>query len=120
MQLLPTQSVVNGVCKIKGPQVPFLLTDTGQANVMVHVAISDGTHMNFPSGGGGQGSGSTVLPPGKYLVTVMVVAFCDAAFGRSYDSSVSLGGKQVVTASGSVPADFTREDGSFVFKLTVS
>ena len=53
-------------------------------------------------GSGAQTVRSTVLPPGDYDCAIVVAAFSHGAFGPTYDSSVSIGGKKVATAQGSV------------------
>ena len=120
MELQLTKSVVKGVCSITGPQVPFLLADTGQANVMIHVVLSDGTHVHFPDGSGTTTTSSTVLPPGDYACTVMVAAFSHGAFGSSYSSSISIGGKKVATAQGDLADDVEEEDDNQSFILRVA
>jgi hypothetical protein len=120
MDLKLTKNVVKGICSIKGPQVPYVLGDAGQANVMIHVALSDGTHMHFPDGSGAQATGSTVLPPGDYACTVMVAAFTHGAFGSTYLSSISIGGKKVASAEGEVPDGVEEEDDNQSFVLRVA
>ena len=120
MNLKLTKSVVKGVCIVAGPQVPFVLGDTGQANVMINVALSDGTHFHFPDGSGTQTSGATVLPPGDYDCAVMVAAFSHGAFGSSYNSSLTVGGKKVATAAGTLPAGVDSEDDIQSFVLRVA
>ena len=109
MDLQLSKNVVKGICSIGGPQVPYVLADTGQANVMIHVVISDGTHISFPDGSGLQTTGSTVLPPGDYACTVLVGAFSHGAFGTSYTASIAIGGKKVASAQGDV-ADASEEE----------
>lgn len=119
MNLKLGKSVVKGVCTVSGPQVLFVLGDAGQANVMIHVALSDGTHIHFPDGSGTQTSRATVLPPGDYDCVVMVAAFTHGAFGSTYDTTVSVAGKKVATASGEVPSDVESEDDMQSFVLRV-
>ena len=120
MDLQLSKNVVKGICSIAGPQVPFVLGDSGQANVMIHVVISDGTHFSFPDGSGVQTTGSTVLPPGDYACTVMVAAFSHGAFGTSYNASISIGGKKVASAQGDVTDASEEEHDSQSFVLRVS
>jgi hypothetical protein len=120
MELKLSKSVVKGVYVTSGPQVLFELGDTGQANVMVNAALSDGTHFQFPDGSGVQTSRTTVLPPGDYNCAIVVAAFSHGAFGSSYNTSVSIGGKQVATATGDVADGSDEEDAvrSFVLRIT--
>jgi hypothetical protein len=120
MELKLTKNVVKGVCTVSGPQVLFVLGDTGQANVLINVAVSDGTHIHFPDGSGVQTSRTTVLPPGDYDCAIMVAAFSHGAFGSSYNTSVSIGGKKVATASGDVASGEEEEDDIQSFVLRVS
>lgn len=120
MDLKLTKSVVKGVCKVAGPQVEFVLSDAGQANVLIHVALSDGTHLHFPDGSGARTVSSTVLPPGDYDCAVMVAAFSHGAFGTSYDSRVAIGGKAVAVAQGDVATGSSVEDDIESFVLRVS
>lgn len=103
MELKLTKSVVKGVCTVTGPQVLFVLSDAGQANVGIHVTLSDGTHIDFPDGSGVKTERTSVLPKGDYFCAVSVSAFNHGAFGDTYDSTVSIGGKKVATAKGAVP-----------------
>ncbi len=111
-------TVKGGVCTVTGPQVLFTLGDAGQANVMINVALSDGTHFHFPDGSGAQTSRTTVLPPGDYDCAILCAAFSHGAFGTSYKSSVVVGGKKVATADGDV-ADADVEDDLETFTLRV-
>jgi hypothetical protein len=120
MELKLTKNVVKGVYPVAGPQVLFVLGDAGQANVLVNVAVSDGTHIHFPDGSGTQTSRATVLPPGDYDCAIMVAAFSHGAFGSSYDTSVSIGGKKVAAAAGSVADGVDEEDDIQSFVLRVS
>jgi hypothetical protein len=120
MQLKLSKNVVKGVCTVKGPQVPFVLADDGQANVMINVALSDGTHFHFPDGSGVQTSRTTVLPPGDYDCAIMVAVFGHGAFGKTYDSHVAVGGKKVASAAGELPANVDAEDDIQSFTLRVS
>ena len=120
MELKLTKSVVKGVCTVSGPQVPFVLGDSGQANVLINVALSDGTHIHFPDGTGVQTSRTTVLPPGDYDCAINVVAFSHGAFGSSFNTSISIGGKKVATAVGDVAPDAEEEDDIQSFVLRVS
>lgn len=105
MEIKFTKSVVQGVHTVTGPQVLFVLGDAGQANVSVHVTLSDGTHIDFPDGTGVQTQRTTVLPSGDYSCAVSVTAFNHGAFGDTYDASVSVGGKKIATATGTLPAN---------------
>lgn len=119
MQLKLTTNVVKGVCTVKGPQVLFVLGDDGQANVLIDVALSDGTHIDFPDGSGVQTSRSTVLPPGNYDCAILVAAFNHGEFGSSYKSSVSVGGKKVATAAGNIAVGKGENDTqSFVLRVS--
>lgn len=120
MELKLAKSVVQGVCKVMGPQVLFVLGDAGQANVGVHVTLSDGTHIDFPDGSGVQTQRTTVLPSGDYSCAVSVTAFNHGAFGDTYDASVSIGGKKVATATGTLPTDSDGETAIRAFTLRVS
>jgi hypothetical protein len=120
MELKLTKNVVKGVYEVSGPQVLFVLSDAGQANVMVNVALSDGTHFHFPDGSGAQTSRTTVLPPGNYDCAIMVAAFSHGAFGSSYNTTVSVGGKKVATAAGEVASDDEQENDIQSFVLRVS
>ncbi len=120
MEVKLTKNVVKGVYSTQGPQVTFTLADDGQANVAIHVALSDGTHFAFPDGNGSQMEASTRLPPGDYTVAVLIAAFTHGAFGSSYASSVSIGGKKVVSAKGSVATGSNEEDDSNSFTLRVA
>ena len=120
MELKLTKNVVKGVCTVSGPQVLFVLGDTGQANVLINVALSDGTHIHFPDGSGVQTSRATVLPAGDYDCAVNVVAFSHGAFGSSFDASVSIGGKKIATAVGEVGEDAEQENDIQSFVLRVS
>lgn len=119
MDLKLTKNVVKGVCSVTGPQVVFALSDAGQANVLINVALSDGTHIRFPDGSGTQTSRSTVLPPGDYDCAVMVAAFGHGAFGTSYKSSISVANKTVATAKGELAEDTVVEDDIQSFVLRV-
>lgn len=119
MQLKFSKSVVKGICSITGPQVAVVLADTGQANVMINVALSDGTHFHFPDGSGAQASLATVLPPGDYDCAIMVAAFGHGAFGSTYNATVSFGGKKVASAAGSLAAGVDSEDTIDSFLLRV-
>jgi len=98
--------------------VTFDLRDSGQADVMVVVSISDGTKLVFPDGSGASSHGSTTLPPGRYAFTVLVYANAHGAFGVTYDSSVSIGGVQVATTAGALAAGAS-DTGSTSFVLQV-
>src|SRR5262245_2155818 len=119
MEIKLTKSVVKGVCTVDGPQVPFVLGDSGQANVLINVALSDGTHIHFPDGSGVQTSRTTVLPPGDYDCSINIVAFSHGAFGSSFNASVSVGDKKVATAVGEVATDTEQEDNIKSFLLRV-
>jgi hypothetical protein len=60
-----------------------------------------------------------VLPPGDYDCAIMVAAFGHGAFGTSYDSSVSVGGKKVATAAGDLAEGADEEDDIQSFVLRV-
>ncbi len=120
MQLKFSKNVVKGVCTVSGPQVAVVLSDTGQANVMINLALSDGTHFHFPDGSGTQASQSTVLPPGDYDCAIMVAAFGHGAFGSTFNAQVSIGGKKVASAVGSLPAGVDSEDDIQSFLLRVA
>jgi hypothetical protein len=66
MKLQLSSNVVDGICTIFGPQASFVLNDTGHSNVMINVALSDGTHVQFQNCAGAKALSSPVLPPGKY------------------------------------------------------
>ena len=119
MDLKLSKNVVKGVCTVTGPQVLFTLADAGQANVMINVALSDGTHFHFPDGSGAQTSRATVLPPGDYDCAVFVAAFSHGAFGKSYRASVSVSGKKVASADGDVAEAEDEEDDIESFTLRV-
>ena len=119
MDLKLTNEVVNGVYAVSGPQVLFVLGDTGQANVMINVTLSDGTHIHFPDGSGTQTSRTSVLPPGDYDCAILVAAFSHGAFGTSYNASVSIGGKKVASAVGNVADGADEEDDIQSFTLRV-
>ena len=119
MNLKLTKNVVKGVCSVTGPQVGFVLSDKGQANVLINVALSDGTHFHFPDGAGTQALAATVLPPGRYDCAIMVAAFSHGAFGTSFDASVSIGGKKVAAAAGDLPLGVNAEDDIQSFVLLV-
>lgn len=97
-------NIVGGVFQAKGPQVDFELSDGGQANVTIHVALSDGTHIDFPDGSGPGVSRSTVLPPGDYNCVVQIAALGHGSFGRTYKSVVKVSGVKAASASGTLPA----------------
>lgn len=119
MELKLTKNVVNDVCTVSGPQVLFVLSDAGQANVGIHVTLSDGTHIDYPDGSGVKTERTSVLPKGDYFCAVSVTAFNHGAFGNSYDSTVSIGGKKVATAKGSLPAASNGETALRGFVLKV-
>jgi hypothetical protein len=113
-----TPNVVGGVFQVSGPIVVFDLTDTGQADVVVVVALADGTKMSFPDDSGAVTRVSTSLPPGKVVCTVLVAAFTHGAFGSTYNASVSIGGHVVATAVGTVAAGGAEKDSSsFVLQV---
>ena len=120
MNLKLTKKIIKGVCSVSGPRVLFELSDAGQANVLINVALSDGTHIRFPDGSGTQTSQATVLPPGDFDCAVMVAAFSHGAFGSSFDTSVSIGGNLVATAVGIIPAGSDEDDDIQSFVLRVS
>jgi hypothetical protein len=113
-------NLTGGVFATSGPQVTFQLGDAGQANVVVHVALSDGTHFHFPEGSPAGTPQSTVLPQGDYICVVLVAAFDHGSFGRSYNSTVSIGGTKVASAKGSLPAGTNSETDTQAFILRVS
>lgn len=118
---LNSDVVVDGICQVSGPQVTFALADAGQANVAIHVALSDGTHFAFPDGSsGGQTSGSTVLPPGDYTCVALVAAFTHGSFGDSYASTVRINGRLAASAHGTVAAGDDEDDGNRAFVLRVA
>jgi hypothetical protein len=119
MEISLTKNVIKGVCEVAGPQVTFTLADAGQANVAIHVALSDGTHFAFPDGTGPQVQASTVLPPGEYSCSVLIAAFSHGAFGTSYASTVSVGGRKVATTQGDVADGSDEEDDSRSFTLRI-
>jgi len=119
MDIELTKNVVKGVLQVAGPQVAFTLGDDGQANVAIHVALSDGTHFAFPDGTGPQLRASTVLPPGDYSCSIIIAAFSHGAFGTSFASTVSIGGKEVATARGDVADGSEEDDDSRSFTLRV-
>lgn len=119
MEIKLTNNVAQGVCEVAGPQVEFRLADVGQANVAIHVALSDGTHFAFPDGTGPQTQAFTVLPPGEYTCSIVVAAFAHGAFGRSYASSVTVQGKKVASAKGEVANGADEDDDSRSFTLRV-
>jgi hypothetical protein len=120
LEIKLTKQVSGGVCKVAGPQVLFVLADAGRANVGVHVTLSDGTHIDFPDGRGLQTQRTTVLPAGDYFCAISVSAFAHGAFGDTYDSSVSIAGKKVATAQGTVPTGPDGESAIRGFVLRVS
>lgn len=119
MKLKLTRNIVKGVCTVKGPQVPFVLADDGQANVLINVALSDGTHFHFPDGLAIKAEGSTVLPPGSYDCSIMVAAFGHGAFGRTFGSSITIAGKKVAEAVGTLAQGVDAEDDIQSFTLKV-
>ena len=113
-------NVSGGVFNTSGPQVDFELADAGQANVTIHVALSDGTHFHFPDGSSSGTAQSTVLPPGDYTCVGLVAAFDHGSFGRSYKSTVSIGGKKAASATGTLPVGTNAETDTQAFVLRVS
>lgn len=113
-------NVRGGVFATSGPQVDFELADAGQANVTVHVALSDGTHFHFPDGAATGTARSTVLPAGDYTCVVLVAAFGHGAFGRHYKSTVAIGGRKAASATGSLPDGSDAETDTQAFVLRVS
>jgi hypothetical protein len=113
-------NITGGVFATSGPQVNFQLGDTGQANVVVHIALSDGTHFHFPDGSPAGTPQSTVLPQGDYTCVVLVAAFDHGSFGRSFQSTVSIAGTKVASAAGSLPAGTNAETDTQAFILRVS
>jgi hypothetical protein len=119
MELKLTKNVVQGVCTVSGPQVLFALSDAGQANVGIHVTLSDGTHIDYPDGTGVKTERTTVLPKGDFFCAVSVTAFNHGAFGDTYDSAVTIGGKKVATTKGSLPTGSQGETALRGFVLRV-
>ncbi len=113
-------NVPGGVFSATGPQLALELDDAGQANVTIHVALSDGTHFHFPDGSGLGSPRSTVLPPGDYTCVVLVAAFGHGAFGRSYKSSVKIAGRKAASATGTLPDGIDAESDIQAFILRVS
>mgnify|MGYP001365104290 CR=1 FL=1 len=113
-------NIQGGVFSAAGPQVAFELGDTGQANTAIHVTLSDGTHFHFPDGSSPGSAASTVLPPGDYTVVVLVAAFGHGAFGRTYRSTVRIGGRKAASATGTLPAGTDAESDFQAFVLRVS
>lgn len=111
---------VAGTLKVKGPQVDFLLTDGGTANVTVSLHLSDGTHFFYPDGSGKMLLASTTLPPGRYECALVINAFDLGVFGRSFKSQVSIDGTVVATATGSIPAGEPRDGDFQLFGLDVT
>jgi len=110
----------DGVLVVKGPQVPVILNDAGGANVTVNFSISDGTHFHFPDGGPLKTEKTTVLPKGDFNCVVLVAAFNHGTFGSTYDSSVTIAGKVVATAKGTVSKadEFDSDIQAFVLKVS--
>lgn len=113
-------NISGGVFTVSGPQVAFQLADAGQANVTIHVALSDGTHFHFPDGSLNGTAQSTVLPPGDYTCVILVAAFGHGSFGRTYKSTVTVGSKKVASATGALPAGTDAETDTQAFVLRVS
>lgn len=120
MNIRPGKTVVDGVFSVAGPQVVVELGDTGQANVTIHLALSDGTHINYPDGSGAETVRSTVLPKGDFGASIVIGAFNHGAFGDTYRSSVKIGGRVVATANGALADKDASEVDSFPFVLSVS
>lgn len=103
MQVDLTPAVPGNLFTTSGPQVVFELTDNGQAHVMITVALSDGTVVQFPDGTGRVTRQSTTLPRGRLGCSVAVFATNhDANFGDTYDSEVRINGTLVATARGTL------------------
>lgn len=104
---------------IQGPQVDVVLDDEGQANVALHLSISDGTHFHFPDGSGRALPRSTVLPPGDYSCVLLIAAFNHGSFGATYSSVVKVAGVIVARAKGRVPAgeEFDNDLQTFVLRV---
>jgi hypothetical protein len=101
------------VLQVKGPRVEVVLEDAGQANVTMMLSVQDGTHFHYPLSGTPDAPQSTLLPPGSYTCVLQITAI-DLNFGRSFKSKVTVGGKVVATAKGTIPAG---EDVDQAFKL---
>ena len=110
---------VQGSLTVKGPQVEFALTDAGSANVTISLSLSDGTHFFYPDGSGKTLSKATTLPPGRYDCGLVINAFDLGVFGRSYHSTITIGGTTLATTQGSL-ADGSSHDSDFqLFALVV-
>lgn len=105
---------VKATLSVKGPQVEFLISDAGSANVTISLSLSDGTHFFYPDGTGKALAASTTLPPGRYDCVLVINAFDLDVFGRSYRSKVAINGTTVASTNGSIP-DGEKRDGDFQF-----
>lgn len=104
----------------QGPQVEFDFEDSGQANVTMVLSLDDGTHFNYPTGEGKRIRRSTTLAPRFYLGALTIVAMGIGDFPKTFRSKVSIGGKTLATATGTIPADAKTDQHTAVFQLQVT
>ncbi len=108
------------VFKTKGPSVDFGFTDEGQANVSISLRLSDGTVFHYPTGMGKSQTESSLLPAGDYRCVVTISAVDLGTFGNTYNSTLTIGGKKAVSATGSIPSGQDVDQDFELFVLRVS
>jgi hypothetical protein len=119
MQIKLDNVNTNQTFETKGPLVEFVLEDSGQANVAMMLSLDDGTHIQYPTGGGKGAPQTTALAPRVYLGALTIIAMELKTFGRSYRSKVTVGGKVLATAAGAVPDNADTDQMTQVFQLRV-
>jgi hypothetical protein len=97
------------VLNVAGQQVDVALEDNGQAIVTMTLTIGDGTHFHYPSGAGTGTPQSTTLAPGDHDAVIRISALKMERFGRTYDSTVSVGGTVIARAKGALAQDQEEE-----------
>lgn len=108
----------NGELNVTGPSVPVDMRDGGTAQVMLTLAMSDGS--TFTSVGTQTTPPSTLLPPGQYTCALVDSAFNHGAFGDHYRSTITVGGKLLATAEGRIPQGSECDSTPAAFVLRVS
>ena len=117
MQIVLHNVDANGVVSVDGPDVAFVLQDDGQANVRMLLTLDGKTHLHFPKSG--SKPQVKTLKAGNHECVLTIIAIDTGTLGRTFDSKVTIGGKLVATAKGSIAAAQPVDSGTRIFALDV-
>lgn len=106
---------------VAGPEVVFVLEDTGGALVSILVLIKGEPPIRHREPDQDAGGDTRTLAPGTYDCGIQISAFRgEGAFGTTYQTVASVDGEVFATAQGVVPKDPGAAFGFKKFKLVVT